>query len=65
VILRREGHEVRHRRLLHICSEAPLQVSRRDRRKRAMGKRAPMVLPMMPDQSSLQDHVSDQLTHSR
>lgn len=65
VFLRREGHEVNHKRLFRIYREEQLHVRRRSGRKRAMGTRAPMVLPLMPNQRWSLDFVSDQLTDSR
>jgi hypothetical protein len=50
VFLRREGHEVNHKRRFRIYREERLHVRRRGGRKRAMGTRAPMVLPVMPKQ---------------
>jgi putative transposase len=65
VFLRREGHEVNHKRLFRIYREEQLHVRRRGGRKRAMGTRAPMVLPLMPNQRWSLDFVSDQLTDGR
>jgi putative transposase len=65
VFLRREGHEVNHKRLFRIYREERLHVRRRGGRKRAMGARAPMVLPQMPNQRWSLDFVSDPLTPSR
>ena len=42
-----------------------LHVRRRGGRKRAIGTRAPMVLPLMPNQRWSLDFVSDQLTDGR
>ena len=65
VFLRREGHQVNHKRLFRIYREEQLHVRRRGGRKRAMGTRAPMVLPLMPNQRWSLDFVSDQLTGGR
>lgn len=65
VFLRREGHEVNHKRLFRIYREEQLHVRRRGGRKRAMGTRAPMELPLMPNQRWSLDFVSDQLTDDR
>ena len=65
VFLRREGHEVNHKRLFRIYREEQLHVRRRGGRKRAMGTRAPMVLPLLPNQRWSLDFVSDQLTDGR
>ena len=65
VFLRREGHQVNHKRLFRIYREEQLHVRRRGGRKRAMGTRAPMVLPLLPNQRWSLDFVSDQLTDGR
>lgn len=65
VFLRREGFDLNHKRLFRIYREEKLHVRRRGGRKRAMGTRAPMVLPLMPNQRWSLDFVSDQLTDGR
>ncbi len=50
VFLRREGHVVNHKRLFRICREERLHVRRRGGRKRTIGTRAPMTLPLKPNQ---------------
>ena len=65
VFLRRAGHEVNHKRLFRIYREERLHVRRRGGRKRAIGTRAPMALPLMPNQRWSLDFVSDQLTDGR
>lgn len=78
VFLRREGHEVNHKRLFRIYREERLHVRRRGGRKRAIGTRAPMALPLMPNQRWSLDprhghsdqwrshgSMSDQLTDGR
>ena len=65
VFLRREGHEINHQRLFRIYRKEQLQVRRRGGRKRAMGTRTPMVLPLLPNQRWSIDFVSDQLTDGR
>lgn len=65
VFLRREGHEVNHKHLFRIYREERLHVRRRGRRRRAIGTRAPMTLPFMPNQRWPLDFVSDQLTDGR
>lgn len=50
MFLRREGRQVNYERLFRIYREERLHVRRRGGRKRAMGTRAPMVLPLMPSQ---------------
>ena len=49
VLLRREGHLVNQKRLFRIYREEKLAVRRRGGRKRAMGTRAPMLIPMLPN----------------
>jgi putative transposase len=49
VLLRREGHLVNHKRLFRIYREEKLAVRRRGGRKRAMGTRAPMLIPIQPN----------------
>lgn len=65
VLLRREGHQVNHKRLFRIYREEKLAVRRRGGRKRAMGTRAPMLVPMLPNDRWSLDFVSDQLTDGR
>jgi transposase InsO family protein len=49
-VLRREGHEVNHKRVFRIYREERLHVRRRGGRKRAIGTRAPMAQSLMPNQ---------------
>jgi putative transposase len=65
VFLRREGYETNHKRRFRIYREEQLQLRHRGGRKRAMGTRAPMVLPLIPNQPWSPDFVSDQLTDGR
>ena len=65
VLLRREGHLINHKRLFRIYREEKLVVRRRGGRKRAMGTRAPMLIPMAPNQRWSLDFVSDQMTDCR
>ena len=65
VLLRREGYVVNHKRLFRIYREEKLTVRRRHGRKRAMGTRAPMLIPMAPNQRWSLDFVSDQMTDCR
>jgi len=65
VLLRREGHRVNHKRLFRIYREEKLVVRRRGGRKRAMGTRAPMLIPVAPNQRWSLDFVSDQMTDCR
>jgi putative transposase len=65
VFLRREGHEVNHKRLFRIYREEGLHVRRRGGRKRAIGTRASITLPLMPNQRWSLDFVSDQMSDGR
>lgn len=65
VFLRREGHEVNHKRLFRIYREEGLHVRRRGGRKRAISTRAPAALPLLPNQRWSLDFVSDQMTDGR
>jgi helix-turn-helix protein len=49
VLLRREGFIVNHKRLFRIYREERLMVRRRGGRKRALGTRAPMLVPQLPN----------------
>jgi putative transposase len=62
VLLRREGYVVNHKRLFRLYREEKLSVRRRGGRKRAIGTRAPMSIPLAPNQRWSLDFVSDQLT---
>ncbi len=53
------------RRLFRIYREEQLHVRRRGGRKRAIGTRAPMLMPLVPNQRWSLDFVSDQLTDGR
>jgi putative transposase len=65
ILLRREGTRVNHKKLRRLYREERLQVRRRGGRKRALGTRAPLVLPQGPNQRWSLDFVSDTLTDSR
>lgn len=65
VLLDREGIMLNHKKLRRIYAEERLQVRRRGGRKRALGTRAPMVLPQGPNQRWSLDFVSDALTDGR
>ena len=64
-LLRREGMSVNHKRLFRLYREEKLSVRRRGGRKRALGTRAPMLVPLMPNQRWSLDFVSDQFTDCR
>ena len=65
VLLRREGISVNHKKLFRLYREEKLSVRKRGGRKRAMGTRAPMLVPMLPDIRWSLDFVSDQMTDGR
>lgn len=65
VLMRREGRAVNHKRLFRMYREEKVHVRRRGGRKRAIGTRAPMLVPMGPNQQWSLDFVSDQLTDGR
>ncbi len=58
ILLRREGLLLNHKKLRRLYREERLQVRRRGGRKRALGTRAPMVLPEGPNQRWSLDFVS-------
>ena len=51
VFLRREGFVVNHKRLFRIYREERLMVRKRGGRKRALGTRAPMLVPQLAERS--------------
>jgi len=65
ILLRREGYVVNHKRLFRLYKEERLIVRRRGGRKRAMGTRAPITLPLQPNQRWSLDFVSDQFLDGR
>lgn len=65
VLLRREGYEVNQKKLFRLYREEKLTMRRRGGRKRAIGTRAPMLLPLAPNERRSLDFVSDQLTDGR
>ena len=65
IFLRREGFIVNHKRLFRIYREERLMVRKRGGRKRALGTRAPMAVPRLPDDRWSLDFVSDQLAGGR
>ncbi|WP_245497252.1 IS3 family transposase [Mesorhizobium sp. M5C.F.Ca.IN.020.32.2.1] len=58
VMLRREGLVVNHKKLFRLYREEKLAVRRRGGRKRAIGTRAPMLVPLRPDERWSLDFVS-------
>jgi len=65
ILLKREGYVVNHKKLFRLYREEKLAVRRRGGRKRAIGTRAPMMIPFAPNERWSLDFVSDQLTDGR
>jgi len=65
VLLRREGFVVNHKRLFRLYREERLTVRKRGGRKRALGTRAPMLVPLLPNDRWSLDFVADQLACGR
>jgi len=65
VLLKREGYAINHKKLYRLYREEKLAVRRRGGRKRAIGTRAPMLVPAKPNERWSLDFVSDQLTSGR
>ena len=65
VLLRREGFIVNHKRLFRIYREERLMVRRRGGRKRALGTRAPMLVPQWPNDRWSLDFAADQFIDGR
>ena len=65
VLLKREGYVINHKKLFRLYREEKLAVRRRGGRKRAIGTRAPMTVPVAPNDRWSLDFVSDQLTGRR
>ena len=65
MLLRREGFIVNHKRLFRIYREERLMVRRRGGRKRALGTRAPMLVPQLPNDRWSLDFVADQFIDGR
>jgi putative transposase len=64
-MLAREGHALNHKKLYRLYREERLMVRRRRGRKRALGTRAPMELPIKINQRWSLDFVSDTLSDGR
>ena len=64
-LLVREGYRMNHKKLYRLYREEKLMVRRRGGRKRALGTRAPMVLPLTINQRWSLDFVSDTLGDGR
>jgi putative transposase len=65
ILLAREGIRLNHKRLFRIYREERLTVRRRGGRKRALGTRAPLVLPKRANDRWSLDFASDALSDSR
>jgi putative transposase len=65
VLLRREGYVVNHKRIYRLYREERLLVRRRGGRKRALGTRAPIAVPLLPNERWSLDFLSDQLLDGR
>jgi putative transposase len=65
ILLRREGIEVKHKKLYRLYREERLTVRKRGGRKRALGTRAPMTIPQGSNQRWSLDFVSDSLVDGR
>jgi putative transposase len=64
-LLAREGHAMNRKKLYRLYREEKLMVRRRGGRKRALGTRAPMALPLAINQRWSLDFVSDTLSDGR
>lgn len=65
ILLRREVRQVNHKKLRRLYREERLQVRHRGGRKRALGTRAPLVLPQGPNRRWSLDFLCDTLTDGR
>src|SRR4051794_8976317 len=65
VLLRREGQLVNKKRVQRLYREERLTVRRRGGRKRALGTRRPLEVPVTPNQRWSLDFIHDQLTDGR
>jgi putative transposase len=65
VLLRQEGFIVNHKRLFRLYREERLMVRRRGGRKRALGTRAPMLVPRGPNDRWSVDFAADQFIDGR
>ena len=65
VLLRRDGHNVNHKRVYRIYRAEGLIVRRRERKRIAAVARKPLVLPSRPNERWSMDFVSDQLANGR
>jgi putative transposase len=65
ILMRREGLIMNHKKLRRLYREERLMVRRRGGRKRALGTRAPLTIPLGQNQRWSLDFVSDQLSDCR
>ena len=65
IMLSREGIHMNQKKLRRLYRDERLQVRRRSGRKRALGTRAPLILPQGPNQRWSLDFVWDALKDSR
>lgn len=65
ILLGREGIQLNHKKLYRIYREERLTVRRRSGRKRALGTRAPLLVPWRHNQRWSLDFVSDALADGR
>lgn len=65
VLLKLEGYLVNHKKLFRLYREERLTVRRRGGRKRALGTRAPMTVPLLPNDRWSLAFVLDQMTDGR
>lgn len=65
ILLEREGFYANHKKVFRIYTEEGLSVKRRRGRKRAVGTRAPMLMPTGSNQRWSLDFVSDALSDGR
>lgn len=59
VLLKRVGYLINHKKLFRLYREEKLTARRRGGRKRAIGTRSPMLVPMTPNDRWSLDFVSD------
>jgi putative transposase len=65
ILLRREGYAVNRKRVYRLYRAERLMVRRRGGRKRAVGVRAPMVVPLAANERWSVDFVHDQMVDGR
>ena len=65
VLMRREGLTMNHKKFRRLYREERLQVRRRGGRKRALGTRAPLIIPQGPNQRWSLDFLSDAFVDGR